>query len=65
MNIPVVYKNERLMIIRTDHLFYPNYDKRYFILEKSEGYGFFIEIIRTYTKGEILDKYGIVIKDPN
>lgn len=42
-------------------MFYPEYKGKFFVLEKSEGYGYFHEMIQAYTIGEILDEFSITI----
>jgi hypothetical protein len=62
MSIRPVYKDGRHIIFKCEDLFYPEYQGFFFVLEKSQGYGYFHNMIKAYTKGEILDNYKIVIK---
>lgn len=54
-----VYQNSALLIFKCEDLLYPEYKGKYFVLEKSEGYGFFEHPIDFYTAGEILDTFDI------
>lgn len=56
-----VYKDDKILIIRCEDMLYPDYRDRFFVIHKSEGYGYFYDIIKTYTKGEILDQFNITI----
>lgn len=59
-----VYRDDDKIIFRTEDLFYPNYPGKFFVLRKSEGYGYFQSFNRKYTRGEILDEFGITIEKP-
>lgn len=63
MEIPVVYRDHNLAIIRCEDLFYPDYKGEYFVIEKTDGYGYFYNITRTFTRGAILDKYNIILPE--
>lgn len=50
-SIPIVFKNEKIVIFKCEDLFYPNYAGRYFVLEKSYLYGYFYQMIYHSTFG--------------
>lgn len=60
--LPLVYKDDNRLIIKCKDLWYQRYEGKFFVLEKSETYGFFQHIVKAYTKGEILDAFNIIIK---
>lgn len=60
--ITPVFKNDFIMVFKCEDLFYPEYAGNFFVLEKSDGYGYFYPMIKRFTKGELLDKFDITIK---
>lgn len=62
-SLPIAYRDDQagLIIIKCSDLWYPNYPDEYFVIEKSDGYGYFQNMPRTYSRGEILDEFGITL----
>lgn len=60
-SITPVYRDDLRIVFRCEDLFYPEYKGEFFVLEKSEGYGYFDHMVQTYTKGEIFDEFKILI----
>ena len=61
-NIQPVYKSESIIILKAEDLLYEKYKDKYFVFDTDCGYGFFHDIKAPMSKGEIFDKYNIVIK---
>jgi hypothetical protein len=59
--ITPAFKNDLIMVFRCEDLFYPQYEGKFFVLEKSQGYGYFYPMIQAFTKGELLDKFNITL----
>ena len=56
-----VFQDDDVTIFKCEDLWYENHKGKYFVLEKSNGYGFFQPCVKAFTKGEIVDKFGILI----
>lgn len=57
-----VQQKDKVVIIKAEDVGIERYDGRYFVLDSDCLYGFFYPLDRTFSKGEILDKYGIIVK---
>lgn len=59
-----VVKDDKLLFIKCNDLFeYGNHlDEKWFVLNRDCGYGYFRQE-GPFTKGEIIDKYGILLID--
>lgn len=62
-----VFQNDEITVFKTEDLWYgktrsESYAGKFFVLENTGGgYGFFVPIISAMTRGEVLDKYGILM----
>lgn len=54
-----IYQDDKKMVFKCEDLFYPEYKGKFFVLQKTEGYGYFHPIIKAYTRGELLDAFNI------
>lgn len=59
--ITPVYRDDNHIVFRCADLFYPNCKDRYFVLSKTDGYGYFKDITQTFSEGQLLDEFGIKI----
>ena len=56
-----IYQDDDVTIFKCEDLWRDDYKGKFFVLVKSKGYGYFKHMVKAYTKGEILDDFGILI----